>query len=295
VADSQSITGYTRLAGLIGWPVRHSLSPTILNAAFAAAGLDWVFLAFEVPPDQGAAAVEGMRGLGLSGLTVTMPHKVVAAAAVDVRTPVAEALDAVNCVFWDDDRLVGDNTDGPGFVDALRLDHGVDVAGRHCVVIGAGGAGRAVAYALAHAGADDVAVVNRSPDPARRAADLAAPVGRVGAVADIAAADVVVNATSIGMAGANAGADAAPSLPLDPDLLHAGQVVVDVVYHPFVTPLLAAATERGAQTVPGLGMLVHQAAHAFRRWTDVDPPVAAMASAASAELDRRAAEPSGSA
>jgi shikimate dehydrogenase len=286
------MTGYTRLAGLIGWPVRHSLSPTILNAAFAEAELDWVFLAFEVPPEQGAAAVEGMRGLGLSGLTVTMPHKAVASAAVDLRTPVAEALDAVNCVFWDDDRLVGDNTDGGGFVDALRLDHGVDVSGRRCVVIGAGGAGRAVAYALAHAGAADVVVVNRSPDPARRAADLAAPVGRVGAMADIATADVVVNATSIGMAGANAGADA-PSLPLDPDLLHAGQVVVDVVYHPLVTPLLAAAAERGAQAVPGLGMLVHQAAHAFRRWTDVDPPVAAMAAAASAELERRAAEPSG--
>jgi shikimate dehydrogenase len=108
----------------------------------------------------------------------------------------------------------------------------------------------------------------------------------VGSADDIPAADLVVNATSIGMAGANAGADA-PPLPFDPELLHAGQVVVDVVYHPPVTPLLDAATQRGARAVPGLGMLVHQAAHAFRRWTGDDPPVAAMAAAASAELDRR--------
>jgi len=154
------------------------------------------------------------------------------------------------------------------------------------VMVGAGGAGRATAYALAHAGAAEVVVVSRSPEPARRAAELAGSVGRVGSAEDIPSADLVVNATSIGMAGANAGADA-PSLPLDPGLLHAGQVVVDVVYHPLVTPLLDAAAERGAQAVPGLGMLVHQAAHACRRWTAVEPSIAAMAAAAAEELDRR--------
>lgn len=282
------ITGRTQLAAVIGTPVRHSLSPAIINAGFAAAELDWRFVAFDVAAERGAAALDGMRALGIGGLSVTMPHKAVAAAAVDVRTPVAEALGAVNCVFWDDELLVGDSTDGPGFVDALRIDEGIDVAGLRCIVLGAGGAGRAVAFALADAQAAEVVIVNRSPGPAQRSAELAGPVGRVGRVEDIPAAELVVNATPLGMAGARAGDDAAPPLPFDPDLLQSGQIVADLVYHPLVTPLLAAATERGGRAVQGLGMLVHQAAHAFRRWTGEDPPFAAMAAAAVAELDRRA-------
>ncbi|HEX6420830.1 MAG TPA: shikimate dehydrogenase [Acidimicrobiales bacterium] len=282
------VTGATRAAGVIGWPARHSLSPTILNAAFAATGADWVYLAFEVPEGRGADAVAAMRALGLGGLSVTMPHKAAVYGAVDERTPVASALGAVNCVFWRGDRLVGDNTDGEGFLDALRLDHGIDPAGRRCVLVGAGGAGRAVARALGAAGAADVAVVNRSPAPAERAAALAGPAGRVGSPADVGAADLVVNATPLGMAGATAATGGPPALPVDPAALRPGQVVVDLVYHPEVTPLLRAADERGAAAVGGLGMLVHQAAHAFRRWTGGAAPVDAMAAAARRELARRA-------
>jgi shikimate dehydrogenase len=286
------LTGSTRLAGVMGWPVRHSLSPTIMNAAFAAAGLDWVSLAFEVAPEQGGAAIEAMRALRLGGLSVTMPHKAVVRDVVDECTPVAAALGAVNCVYWVDDRLVGDNTDGAGFVDALRVDHGVDVAGLRCVVIGVGGAGRAVIRALADGGASDVVVVNRSRARAERAVALAGTVGRVGGHDDIAGADLVVNATPVGMAtgpGAR-GAEAAggSAVPFDPDLLGSDQLVSDLVYHPLTTPLLAAATDRGARSVNGLGMLVHQAAHAFRRWTGEDPPLEVMARAALTELDRRA-------
>jgi shikimate dehydrogenase len=240
-----------------------------------------------------------MRTLGIGGLSVTMPHKAAVHDAVDERTPVAAALGAVNCVFRRDGRLVGDNTDAAGFLDALRIDEAVDVAGRRCVVVGAGGAGRAVAWALGGAGAADVAVVNRSPGAAVTAAALAGERGRVGEAADITAADLVVNATPLGMVGAGtapgggapagAGPDGSggPS-PVDPDLLRAGQVVVDLVYHPEQTPLLAAARRRDAVAVSGLGMLVHQAAHAFRRWTGEAPPLDAMIAATRRELARRA-------
>lgn len=279
------ITGATRTAAVIGWPARHSLSPTILNAAFAAAGADWVYLAFEVPEGRAAEAVAAMRTLGLGGLSVTMPHKAAVHDAVDDRTPVAADLGAVNCVFWRGDRLVGDNTDGDGFLDALRHDHGIEVAGRRCVLVGAGGAGRAVARALGAAGAAEVAVVNRSPGPAARAAALAGPAGRVAVPADVGAADVVVNATPLGMAGTG---DQPGPLPVDPQALGPRQVVVDLVYHPVETPLLAAARRRGATAVDGVGMLVHQAARAFGRWTGEPAPVDAMAAAAHRELARRA-------
>jgi shikimate dehydrogenase len=287
------IGGTTRVAALIGWPARHSLSPVILNAAFVAASADWVFTVFEVPPERGGEAVAAARALGLGGLSVTMPHKAAAAAAVDERTPAAEALCAANCVYWRGETLVGDNTDGPGFLDALRVDEGIDPAGRRCVVVGAGGAGRAVARSLGLAGAADVAVVNRSSGPAEHAAALAGPAGRVGTPKDIPAADVVVNATPLGM-GVVVGADGTSEpLPIDPTLLHAGQVVADLIYHPATTPLLAAARERGAVTVNGLGMLIHQAAHNFRNWVGEDPPLGAMSAAAVGELAQRAAHDNG--
>jgi shikimate dehydrogenase len=278
------VSGATQVAAVIGSPIRHSLSPILLNAAFRAAGLDWVFTAFEVPEGAGGAAVAAMRTLGLGGLSVTMPHKVAAYDAVDERTLVAEDLRAVNCVYRQGGLLVGDNTDGPGFVDALAVDEGVELHGRRCVLLGAGGAGRAVARALGVGGAAEVVVVNRSPEPARRAAELAGEVGRIGDHGDVAGADLVVNATSLGMAGG----DGEGSLPVDADLLHAGQVVFDLVYHPLETPLLAAARARGAEAVNGVGMLVHQAAHAFVRWTDEAPPLREMATAIRHELARRA-------
>lgn len=284
------ISGETRVVGVIGEPVRHSLSPVIHNAAFAALGLDWVFAAFEVAADQGHSAVEAMRTLGLAGLNVTMPHKAAVAQTADRLTPLAAELGAVNCVFWDGDQLLGDNTDGAGFVAALRAEPGLDPAGLSCVVVGAGGAGRAVAQALGHAKAAEVVIVNRSPEPARHAAALAGERGRVGSVADVAAAELVVNATPLGMADAN---DAAgPRLPFDLTLLHNGQIVADLIYHPTTTPLLEAARAVGAEAVNGLGMLVHQAALAFERWTGRDAPTQVMTDAAEDELARRRAEQS---
>ncbi len=285
-------TGRTRVAAVIGDPVRHSLSPVIHNAAFQALDLDWTYVAFEVPAGGGAGAVAGMRALGLAGMNVTMPLKGEVADAVDRCSVDAAALGAVNTVHWEAGELVGDNTDGAGFLDALRIDEGVDAASRRCVVLGAGGAARAVVLALRRAGAAEIVVVNRTPARGEEAAALGAPVARVGEEADVANAELVVNATPVGMGrvrrlrpGAGEGGEddrdgPHGGLPCDPDLLHAGQLVVDLVYDPPVTPLLTEARRRGAGAVNGLGMLIHQAAHAFRLFTGEDPPLEVMSAAA---------------
>lgn len=265
-------TGATHLAGVIGWPVRHSRSPAIHNAAYRALGLDWVYVALPVPPGRVPDALAGMRALGMEGLSVTMPHKAAVAAQVDVCTGDAAALGAANTVRREGDRLVGDNTDGGGFLDSLA-DAGVDPAGRRCIVLGAGGAARAVIRALATAGAEQVIVVNRDPSRAAGAAELAGDRGIVGTFEALRTADLLVQATPVGM-----GDD--PTVAADPDLLPDGAVVADLVYHPLVTPLLAAADARGLRTVDGLGMLVHQAARQLHAWTGADAPVDVMRAAA---------------
>ncbi len=272
-----SVSGATRLAGVIGSPIRHSLSPAIFNAAFEASGIDCVYLAFDVPAGGAAGALDAMRSLDMLGLSVTMPHKDAVAALVDERSDAADALGAVNCVAVVGGRLVGTNTDGPGFVDALRAETGFDVQGRQVVVLGAGGAARAIVRALGTAGAAAIGVVNRTAARAETAAALGGAAGRVATVDAVRDAELVVNATSVGM-----GDD--PNLPFDPGLLRPGQVVADIVYHPSPTPLLAAARAKGLTAVDGLGMLVHQAAHAFRHWTGLDAPVDVMAAAARAAL-----------
>jgi shikimate dehydrogenase len=211
-----------------------------------------------------------MRALGLAGLSVTMPFKADVARLVDQRTPAVERLGAANCVVRHGDRLVGHNTDGEGFVASLRRSAGFDPAGRRCLVAGAGGAARAVVVALADAGAAEVVVVNRTPERAAQAARLAGAVGRVGTPGDVARAELVVNATPVGMAGAGAADD--PPL-IDPATTGPGQVVADLVYHPSETAWLAAATGRGATAVGGLGMLVHQAAVQLTLWTGQPAPV----------------------
>lgn len=274
-------TGATQVAGVIGDPIRHSLSPVLLNAAFEACGLDWVYVAFPVGAGDAARALDGMRALGIDGLSVTMPHKADVAALVDERTPQAAALGAVNCVVRDGERLVGHNTDGAGFLAGLAAETGFDVRDRSVLVLGAGGAARAVIAAVAAAGAGSVVVANRSAERGELAATSAGAVGRavpVDALAGIVpSVDLVVNATSVGM-----GDD--PASPLDPALLRAGQVVVDLVYQPLVTTLVAGARERGVTVTNGLAMLVHQAALAFTLWTGVDAPIAAMTAAVADRL-----------
>jgi shikimate dehydrogenase len=303
---------------VIGDPVRHSLSPALHNAAFAALGLDWVYVAFAVAAGHGAAAVAAMRALDIAGLSVTMPHKAAVVAELDRLGPTATLLGVVNTISWtaspDGWELEGESTDGAGFIDALRGDDGFDPAGRRCVVLGSGGAARSVTLALAEAGSASVQVVARRRDAAVQCSGLAGPIGfalvvpgegpagaagageapesadpvarpadAVAGLSDaVAGADLIVNATPVGMA-------AGDGLPfdLDPELLHQGQFVADLIYAPATTPLLAAARVRGAGTANGLGTLIHQAARQVAIWTGNPAPLEAMSAAALLALSQR--------
>jgi shikimate dehydrogenase len=244
------------------------------NAAFAALELDWVYVPFPVPHGEGGDAVRAVHALGLAGLNVTMPHKADAAAACDELEPNAADLGAINTVVVSGrGDLVGHSTDGEGFLRALA-DEDVTVSGRQSVVIGAGGAARAIVHALGKAGSD-VTVAARREDAARSAAALAP--GATAMTLDdvqVEAFDLVVNATPLGMGG--------EPPPIDAARLHAGQFVYDTVY-PADTPLLAEARARGAGAAGGLGMLVHQGALSLQLWTHRTPPLDVMRAAASAD------------
>jgi shikimate dehydrogenase len=272
------------VAAVIGSPVGHSLSSAIHRAAFASSGLDWSYVAFEVAPGRADAALDAMRVLGIAGFSVTTPHKEQVADHVDALAPSAAPLRSVNTVVREaDGSLTGHSTDGDGFVAALVAE-GFDVAARRVLVLGAGAAARSVVSALGRAGAAAIVVANRTPDraaPVVALASTARPAGDLGV--EIAAAELIVNATSVGF-----GTDESP---LDgwPGLLEPRHAVADLVYHPLQTPLLRAAAGAGARTFDGLGMLVHQAARQQELWTGRYPDVAVMRAAALAELARRAA------
>jgi shikimate dehydrogenase len=275
--------------GLVGNPVGHSLSPPLHEAAYDALDVDARYVTFEPAPDDLAAAIEGAQSLGVAGLNVTVPFK--ERAADLVATPgLAGRVGAVNTIDFAGDEPTGFNTDVEGAVRALEARGGVDLEGAAAVVVGAGGAGRAVAFGLADAGAT-VAIANRTLDRAR---DLAASVRAETSDGDeptatatahdldelstlLVEADVLVNATSVGM-----DEDASP---VPADALHGDLVVLDAVYSPLETKLLADANERGARTVDGAWMLLYQGAAAFEHWTGRAAPVDAMNDALRAALE----------
>lgn len=271
------------VAALIGSPVAHSLSPAIHQAAFAAAGVDWAYVSFDVAPGRADAALDGMRALGIAGMSVTMPHKEQVAACVDGLAPAAADLQSVNTVVLEDGaRLIGHSTDGQGFVRSLEAE-GVDLGGIHVVVVGAGAAARSVVRALGRAGAAEIVVLNRTRRRAEELVERTGPVARLAGddpTDDLKRAELIINATAVGF-----GSD---DLPIDASVLHAGQLVADLVYHPLETALLRAATATGARTFDGLGMLVHQAALQQQLWLGQLPDVTVMRAAAEAELARRA-------
>ncbi len=276
------VDGATRTVGVIGWPVAHSLSPAIHNAAFRALGLDWVYVPLPVEPSRIVEAITGLRGLGFSGASVTMPHKDAAAASMDTLSEDAGRLRAVNTVVIDEGGLHGHNTDAPGFDRFLRRDAATDPYGRSVLLFGAGGAARACALALARGGANSITVAAREPmraDGIRRAVEgLATTIDAV--VFDGATevdADMIVNATPLGRAGEHL-----PIPVIGPDTL-----VVDLLYDPAVTPLTADARERGAAAFGGLGLLLHQAVLSFELWTGLEPPLDVMSAAAVAAIADR--------
>jgi shikimate dehydrogenase len=255
------INGRTGILGVIGHPVAHSASPAMHNAALRATGLDFVYVAFAVPPEGAAGVGDAMRALNIRGLNVTVPHK----------QAVSDCLDEVS------GRLYGHNTDSYGLLASLRQDGGLERLPAKVVLLGAGGAARAILYALLAAEeVEHVSLLNRTTTRAEALADdmgggSRVTVGRLGDVEPLTDAGLLINSTAMGLepeTNASPVGDGAG--------LHDGMVVVDIVYKPLETRLLQQARAAGARAVDGLGMLVHQGARAFEIWTGVAPPVAAM-------------------
>jgi shikimate dehydrogenase len=253
------------LAGVLGFPVGHSRSPAMMNAAFRELGLDWRYVRLPVAPDRFADVVPALPGSGFLGANVTIPHKVAAHDLADELTEAAAAIGAVNTLTFREGRILGDNTDAAGLIDALDR----DLQGVTALVLGAGGTGRAAIWALREAGAD-VAVWNRNPE---RAAELAAEFG-VRHAPSPEPARLLVNATSLGMRGEDVPAELGLD-ELKPDL------VADVVYAGRPTALCRWAEQRGARVVDGLEMLLRQGARSLERWTGRPAPLGAMRGALS--------------
>ena len=284
-ASDPRISGATHVAGIIGWPVDHSLSPTIHNAAFAAAGLDWTYVPLPVPPRALAEALTGLVSLGFRGVNVTMPHKTETADLLADLSEDARLLRAVNTIVVGGGELEGHNTDAPGFDRFLRRDAGFDPAGATALLYGAGGAARACALALARGGVAQLSVAARDETRAAPLVSIVEGFGvpvavmRPGEV-DQLTPDLVVNATPVGSPGAE---PVHPALPR----LGAGVLVVDLLYDPPTTDLQRRAREAGAVTFGGLGHLLEQAALSFELWTGTPAPLEVMSAAALAILSER--------
>jgi len=286
------INAATTLVGLFGWPVTHSISPQMHNAAFVARQMNWRYLAFAVPPERVQEAVAALPALGLRGVNVTVPHKQAVMPHLQHWTPAAEAIGAVNTIIAETDgQLTGDNTDGAGFIADLQA-HSVEPEGKRALVIGAGGSSRAVVYGLAEAGVESVRILNRT---VAKAVDLAAtmqsyfPEISISSAAfpdDVTSssqdADLIVNCTSLGMEPRIEG------LPWEENVeFREDQIVYDLVYNPAMTRLLQLASTDGAAAIGGLGMLVYQGAIAWEKWTGETAPVDVMQQATNIIFERR--------
>ena len=270
------LTGKTAVYGIIGHPVKHSLSPLMQTAAFKALGIDAVYVPFDVDPENLGEAVNGLRALNVKGFNVTVPHKEGVIEYLDFLDEDAEFLGAVNTVKNEDGQLIGYNTDADGFLQSL-IEEGIELEGKRITMFGAGGAARAVGYAVLKGGAKFLNVVNRSFSKGKAVGELLGKRGNVlvfplkeTTVATLLKdADIVINTTSVGMKPDD------PPL-FDYSLIPEGITVVDIIYNPAETPLLKAAKEKGCKIVNGLGMLIHQGAIAFKIWTGKEAPVEVM-------------------
>jgi shikimate dehydrogenase len=261
----------------MGQPVAGNPTQYMMEKAFDAAGLDWRYLTLEVPPDQLSDAMCGLRAMGFKGGNFTIPHKVAVIEHLDGLSEAAELMGAVNCVNRDeDDKLIGENTDGKGFVQSLRAMTGSQ--DKNVVILGAGGAARAIAVELGLVGASQIIVVNRTVDRGQELVDLLNE--RVKVQSELVHwegdfnvpedTEILINATSIGLGDEDA------RIPLNVESLRPELVVADVIFNPPQTQLIRDANARGCQTLDGLGMLVNQAVIGFKIWTGVDPDAAVM-------------------
>jgi len=284
------ISGKTRICALIGDPVEHSLSPCFQNAAFQHLGLDFVYVAFTVKPEDLEKAILGVRSLGIYGLNVTMPHKISIIKHLDELDEYAEKVRSVNTVLNQNGRLIGYTTDGVGVLIALRF-NGVDPSKKKIVILGAGGASRSISFALAEE-AKELVILNRTVAKAEKlASDLNHFIKEYAEIRwgglteetlkrELKDADILVNATSVGMSPKE------DETPVDKGNLHSDLTVFDLVYHPLETRLLREAKTVGAKTINGLSLLIHQGAASFEIWTGVKAPVEVMMKAAEEEVKR---------
>lgn len=270
-----TVSGRTQVYAILGWPVTHSLSPVMQNAAFAATGIDAIYIPFPVREPELANAVTGLRALTICGCNITVPHKEKVAKYLDRLSPEAQAIGAVNTIVRNGDRLEGHNTDAGGFLKSLHRDLGFSPSGSNVLVLGAGGAARACVYALAQAKATHICVANRNSSRAESMCAEFSPLfpdtGMSSCDLDYSSlalacseADLIVNTTSLGLT--DTAAD-----PLPWEIINSKTLFYDVVYSSSVTPMVARAQEYGLKAVDGLGMLIAQGEYAFHIWTGVDP------------------------
>ena len=276
--ENRLISGTTKICGVIGDPIEHTMSPVMHNAVFKEMGMDYVYVAFQVKKEGLGEAIQGMRGLNIRGLNVTIPHKVAIIPLLDRLDHLAELIGAVNTVVNDNGVLTGYNTDAEGFLRAL-LERGIEPRGKNVVILGAGGASRAISFILAERGSSLV-ILNRTLDKAKECAS------RIGEVFQkevkalefdsenlakaLTEADILVNTTSVGMYPDTS------ETPVSSDLLRPGLIVVDIVYNPIKTRLLEETEAAGARTISGIDMFVWQGALAFEKWTGLKAPVKLM-------------------
>jgi shikimate dehydrogenase len=272
IHPSQSV-----LVGLFGHPVHHSKSPVMHQAAFQASGLQGYYQAFDIPPERLPDAVAAIRTLAMRGVNITIPHKVAICDYLDVISPEAERIGAVNTIVNDNGTLIGTNTDGIGYVRSLQEELQLDLTQMHVLILGAGGAARAIATRLALEGAKKLTLTNRTYEKAEQlAVSLASIHDQVQAVPwsdlDTLREDVqvVINTTSVGMY------PHMENSPLAADFFQPGMVASDLIYNPRQTLFLQQAQTRGCRIHEGVGMLVYQGAEAFRLWTGIEPPVSIM-------------------
>jgi shikimate dehydrogenase len=275
------LNGTTKILGIIGHPVKHSLSPRMQNAALSACGLDYVYIPFDVSPQDLGLAISGMKALGVAGFNVTIPHKTAVMACLDELDESAETAGAVNTVKNDNGRLIGYNTDGTGLIRSLEVDLDFVSRGKTIVVIGSGGAARGAVAALCRAGAKKIIIVNRTSD---RAKELAALMSSRFPSSDcivlpgfeslstvLSGSDLLLNTTSVGMNN--------ESIPyVSFDCGSQALKVYDMIYSPSTTPLLKDAAKAGFVGANGIGMLAAQGELAFAIWTGQDPPSGLMKS-----------------
>jgi len=278
--QKMKISGKTKIVGIFGYPVTHSLSPLFQNAAFKALGLNFVYLPFLVKPEDLKIAVKSIKSLNMVGVNVTIPHKKKVLAYLDELSPEARMMEAVNTIYYRDDKLIGYNTDGKGFISSLTREGGFNPQRKRALVLGAGGAAWAVSFALIEAGVKKLSITNRTKRKAEvlleylkeffrdKCEIMLVDFDKVNSSTVMNNIDLLINATSVGMH---------PEDPLlvNPELLTPHTFVYDVIYNR-KTKLLKAAEEKGLPCLGGLGMLIYQGAYSFEIWTHKKAPLKKM-------------------